>query len=253
MAETKIYPISYNKEHYAVMANDILKGKQEMTLQEARIIRLLITQIVKQDADFKSYTCNIQEFANFIGIDSSNLYKNVMKFCNKLLDKKVFIGTGNPKQPWKTFQWISYAEYDGNGNLTLKLSEQIKPYVLELEKYFTQYQFKNVLAMQSFYAIRLYELLKMKSGIDQYNIDYKFTVTDLREYFSCENKFERISQFKEKVIETAVREINEKTDLRVIVTYKKTGRSITHIIFETYLQSRKQIDGQIGFGGDTDE
>lgn len=250
MAETKIYPVTFNKEHFAVMSNDILKGKQEMTLQEARIIRFLITQVVKEDKDLKTYTCRIEEFAKYLDIPSSNLYRDVRQICDSLLEKKVRIGTGNPKEPWKIYQWMQMASYDGNGNLTLMLSNQIKPFVVELDRYFTQYQYKNVLAMQSFYAIRLYELLKMQSGIEQYRIDYEYSIKELREYFSCENKYSRIIDFKKNVIEIAVKEINEKTDLRVIVTYKKTGRAISHIIFEVYLQSRKQIEGQIGFSGD---
>lgn len=47
-------------------------------------------------------------------------------------------------------------------------------------------------------------------------------------------KVPKISQFKEKVINTAVREINEKSDLWVNPTYKKTGRAITSVVFETH-------------------
>lgn len=253
MALTRIYPIKYNKEHYTVVSNDIIKGKQEMTLQEARIIRLLITQVVKEDKDLKTYTCRIQDLANFLGINSSNLYKNILKFCENLLDKKVRIGTGNPKQPWELFQWISLAKYDGNGNITLKLSEQIKPYVIELNKWFTQYQLCNILSMQSYYAVRLYELLKMNDGLNQYTNNFEFTLKELRKYFCCENKFERISQFKQKVIVTAINEINTKTDIKVTPTYKKTGRAITHIDFEVHCQSKKQLNGQVTFGGDADE
>lgn len=57
--ETKA--MTYNDKHYAVMANDIVKGKQEMTLWEARIIRLLITQAVKEDKDLKTYIREINE------------------------------------------------------------------------------------------------------------------------------------------------------------------------------------------------
>ena len=47
MAKVKKYEMTYNAEHYTVAANDIIKGKQSMTLQTARLIRLLITQGVK--------------------------------------------------------------------------------------------------------------------------------------------------------------------------------------------------------------
>lgn len=247
MEISKIYPVNYNKEFYTVMSNDIIKGKQEMSLQEARIIRLLVTQVVKEDKDLKTYTMKIKDLSNFLGISSSNLYKDILKFCENLLEKKVRIGTGNPKEPWRIFQWVQLAQYDGNGSITLMLSNQIKPFVIELDKYFTQYKLSNILTMNSYYAIRLYELLKMNDGLNQYITDFKFSIKELREYFCCENKFERISQFKEKVIETATKEINDKTDLKVYPTYQKTGRSITHITFEVHYQARNQqfcLDGE---------
>lgn len=227
-----LYPITYNKEHFTVMANDIIKGKQEMSLQEARIIRLLVTQVVKQDNDLKTYTCRIQELADFLEIPSANLYRDIKKICENLLQRIVRIETGNPKSPWKSFQWIQLAEYDGNGNITLMLSDQIKSYVIELEKWFTQYPLGNILSMQSFYAVRLYELIKCYDGISRCEKDYlEFSIEYLREYFCCEKKFSRISDFKKYVIETAIKEINNKSDTWLDCEYIKTGKSITSIKF----------------------
>jgi plasmid replication initiation protein len=231
----KRYEMVYNAEHYTVAANDIIRGKQSMTLQTARLIRLLITQVVKEDKDLKTYTCRISDLANFLNVDSSNLYRDIRQICSCAMFSTVSIGTGNPKEPWEMFHWISTAKYDGNGTLTLRLSDEIKPYVLELEKWFTQYQLKNILEFNSYYAIRLYELLKCKDGESSNSkIELEFEVDELRQYFDCEKKYQKISQFKEKVINTAVREINEKSDLWVNPTYKKTGRAITSVVFETH-------------------
>lgn len=235
MAKVKKYEMTYNAEHYTVAANDIIKGKQSMTLQTARLIRLLITQVVKEDKDLKTYSCRIIDLAKFLNIDSSNLYKHIRTICDCAMKSVVYIGTDNPKQPWEMFHWVSMAKYDGEGTITLRLSDEIKPYVLELEKWFTQYQLKNILAFNSYYAIRLYELLKCKDGESSNSkIELEFEVDELRQYFDCEKKYQKISQFKEKVINTAVREINEKSDLWVNPTYKKTGREITSVVFETH-------------------
>jgi plasmid replication initiation protein len=246
MQDVNTYPIVYNKEHYTVMANDIIKGKQEMTLQQARIIRLLVTQVVKQDKDLKTYNCRIQDLAKFLGVDSSNLYKDIHKFCSDLLGLRIYVGTGNTKEPWKIFQWLQLAEYDGNGNLTLMLSNQIKPFVVELDKWFTQYQLGNILSMQSFYSIRLYELIKCQDGIFRIEKDFhEFTIEYLRQYFCCEQKYKLNKDFKKNVIEVAVREINEKSDLRLDIEYIKTGREITSVRF--YVHCNFQLVGQTKF------
>jgi len=245
MKNANVYPLVYNQGHYTVMANDIIKGKQEMTLQQARVIRLLVTQVVKEDKDLKTYTCRIQELANFLKIDSSNLYRDIQKFCDDLLGLRVHVGTGNAKEPWEMFQWLQFASYDGNGNITLELSNKIKPYVLELDKWFTQYQLGNILAMQSFYAIRLYELIKCQDGITRTEKSYhEFTIEYLREYFCCVKKYKQNRDFRNNVIEVAVREINGKSDIRLYVEYIKTGRAITSVRLYIHCNPHQQMVDQ---------
>lgn len=246
----KKYPITYNKGHYTVMANDVIKGKQEMTLQEARLLRLLITQVVKEDKDLKTYTVKISELAEFLKVPKNNLYRDIKGVCNSLLQRIVHIGTGNPKEPWKSFQWIQLAEYDGNGTLTLMLSNQIKPFVIELDKYFTQYKLTNILEMDSFYALRIYELIK---GEDHKYKEYQeYTVEFLRQCCGCENKYKEFYNFKARVIDTAIKEINGKTDLEIReIQYIKKGRAVVglrFLVWDNYRNS-KQLPGQLDLEG----
>lgn len=226
--------ITYNGDHYAVMANDIIKGKQISTLQQARFIRLMITQIVKHDKELKTYTCRIQDFANFFGISSSNLYQEVESLCTELLKCQVHIGTGNPKKPWKKINWFGCAEYDGQGELTLCLSQQMQPYILDLNKWFTQYQLKNIVSMKSVYGIRLYEILKCdeNKARDTNNV-FEYEIEDLRKMLGCEEKHKQIKDLKKYVIEKGIDEINKYTDIYVFVDYIKKGRRIHAIRFET--------------------
>lgn len=227
MKETNI--VNYNKEHYAVMANEIIKGKQAMSLQEARLIRLLVMQIGKSDTDFKTYKVNIHDLAIFLDIDSSNLYREIREICQSLMTRTVKIQKGNE---WKIFQWLQLAEYDGKGTITLMLSNQIAPYLLQLRAWFTKYQLRNILAMKSFYSIRLYELLKLTIGEDRKKImRYMFEVQYLREYFECETKFKKIIDFKKYVLNTAVRDISKYSEYNCTYECQKTGRIITKIIF----------------------
>ena len=228
----KLDKVDYNKEHYAVMANEIIKGKQAMSLQEARLIRLLIMQIGKNDTDFKTYKVNIHDLANFLNVPDTNLYRDIKNICEKLLTRIVKINTGDPSKAWKSFQWLQLAEYDGKGTITLMLSNQIAPYLLQLKSWFTKYQLKTILAMKSFYSIRLYELLKLTIGEDRKKImKYMFEIQYLREYFECESKFERIIDFKKKVLDIAVRDIKEYSEYNCTYECQKTGRTITGIIF----------------------
>lgn len=243
--DNKKIPIKYNSEYYTVMANDIVHGKQDMSLQEARILRLLITQVVKEDKDLKTYSCKITDLAEFLNISPNNLYRDIQNIATNLAQRIVKVSTGDPKKPWKVFSWISSAEYDGSGIITLRLSDSIKPYLLDLNAYFTQYQLENILEMKSFYGIRLYELLRSEHYKDE-NIYQEYSLEFLRQFFNCENKYPRFNNFKERVLETAIKEINEKSDLYVHEAIMvKTGRKVTGIKFLIGLNFKKQICKEI--------
>lgn len=240
MARTIKHEMTYNAEHNTVAANDIIKGKQSMTLQTARLIRLLVTQIAERDKDLKTYTCKITDLAKFLNIDSSNLYRDIRGICECAMKSIVYIGTSNPKEPWEMFHWVSTAKYDGKGNLTLRLSDEIKPYVLELEKWFTQYKLKNILEFNSYYAIRLYEIIKCADGeTGNMQSELEFEIEELRQYFDCENKYKPFANFKKNTIEVAVREINEKSDIWLKPTYKKWGRAYTSVSFEIHANFKR--------------
>lgn len=222
--------IQYNEKHYVVAANDIMFGIQDMTLQEARILRLLITQIAKEDKDLKTYICRIQDFAVFFDIPSDNLYRDIKDICKRMLKSVVEVSTGNPKQPWKMFHWIQTAEYDGNGNLTLKLSAEISHFVLELNEWFTKYTLQNIVSLKSIYSIRLYEILKCQDGICR-NEEYyhEFSIDKLRYLFACENKYNTTAEFLRNTVTNSIKEINQKTDISLSCENIKTCKKITAV------------------------
>lgn len=248
----KTRELTFNENHHTIMANDIVKGKQEMTLQEARLLRLLITQVAQEDKDLMTYTTKITELAAFLGIAKNNLYRDVKGICDNMARRVVRVGTGNPRSPWEVFPWLQYASYDGNGNLTIKLSDTIKPYVVGLNEKFTQYKLANILAMNSFYAIRLYELLKCEDyrRVEDYPT---FTVQELREAFECENKYASFKDFRRRTIDVAMREINDKTDLHIDrVEYIKDSRAVVGLKFiygHLKPQSLPQLPGQLALDG----
>jgi len=235
-----VYPVNYNSSYYACMKNEIIEGRQVLSMREFRLIRLLITQIVKNSTDFKTYVVRIEELADFLDIDSSNMYRDMSDICRSLQQRIISIKTNNPKQPWKNFNWLEKSEYDGKGNVILMLSNQLKPYLIELNDFFTQYQFKEISGFSSFYAARIYEILLSKIG-QKYgsfqsvngSVEITLTFNELRTMLGCENKIAENANFKKRVIDFAVSQINdsENTRFKIRTEYKKMGRSFNSVIF----------------------
>jgi plasmid replication initiation protein len=81
------------------------------------------------------------------------------------------------------------------------------------------------------------EAFKAKNGL----LSKSFSLSDLRLTLGInENEYPVFSDFKKRIIGTAISEINEKTDLKIEeVKYGKTGRKITNVTFTVTILSKE--------------
>ena len=213
---------------------------------EGRLIRALIAQISPSDEDFKLYRVSVADFARLFNITGESAYEQIKKASDELLDRKIFIENG---EGWLNTRWLSSARYKKNsGHIELRFDINLKPYLLQLKGYFTQYQLENIVTFKSSYAIRLYELLKTEQFKAKHNGQFikKFEYSEIRALMGMnETEYAFFKDFRVRVIDPAVREINASSNLEIVqVDYPKTGRKITHIVFhcEPARQTRLDVD-----------
>lgn len=257
----KKYPLKLNENYYVVTANDLIKGKQKMSLREAQLLFIAISQVVKEDIDFKTYTTTVPELAYFMGIDENSLYRDLEGICTALLQRIVKIqikGDNAKKDKWKIFQWVSSAEYD-SGTLTLRLSDDIKPYLLELDSYYSQTMLGTLMTFKSYYATRLYQYLIADTGVRWGTVEeWTFTCEELRELFQTYVKDAKGNVVKElykqnrdllkKTIKPALEELGN-SDYAYVWDYQEhrattRGRPLKGISFKAaFFDSKKKKDG----------
>lgn len=116
-------------------------------------------QIKPEDDDLKSYLISIPDLAKLLKISSANIYRDIDEITDDILKNHVAI-----KDPIKgrfiKIQWVSACAYEKGIGLAIKINPLLKPFLLNLQDHYTQYQLEEVLAMKSVYAIRIYELLQ---------------------------------------------------------------------------------------------
>lgn len=231
------FDMSMNKEHYVVQANELIEGKQNLKLNSAKIMRALIMQIRPDDDELKSYVISVPDLARLLGIGASNLYRNMDDITDDILTNHVAI-KDRKQGKFIKIQWVSACAYEKGIGLAVKMNPLLKPFLLNLQEHYTQYQLEAILTMKSVYAIRIYELLQkeqLMKYLPREGTDIILTVKDIREACDCETKYEKISQFKAKVLDVAMREIQRTTLYEVSYTCLKNGRSIEAIKFHVNL------------------
>lgn len=234
--EGQVYlPISTNEERYVAQANEFVEGRQNLKLNSAKIMRAIIMQINADDDDVNEYTITIPELAYMLGIQPSNLYHEVDNITTDITTKFVEIKDRKSGRFVK-IPWVKKCVYDQGAGLNIALNDEIRPYVLNLKTraHYTQYQIQEILQLKSVYGIRIFELLEkeqMTTKVPPQGKDVVLTIEEIRTACDCEDKYKKISQFKSRVIDTAIKDIEKVSERRIICTYIKKGRSTYAINF----------------------
>lgn len=238
-------PMCLNTDYYVAMANKLISGKSSLDVKSAKLIRTTIMQIKKDDTEIYPYEISIKQFAELIDLKStSDLYRDVKKTCEELLKQIVVIGDKNdPKKAWKAFQWVSYCEYR-DGYVYIKLNEELKPYLVGLKQYYTQYHLQNILVMKSAYSIRIYELIMMElkntSPRPGNPLEITIMMDVLRRATDTEKKLLKSNDFKKRVIDPAQKEINNLYWLFKISEVRPVKRSRSIIGYTFKIESRSK-------------
>lgn len=244
-----------NETHYVTMRNELITAEQRQAgksssslgINATKLLRLAIMQCKRDDNTFQPYCISIQDFAKLMKIDDSNIYKEVQDICVSLLGEVVLVNTGDAKNKWKAFQWCSRCEYDGNGMLTIQLHDDMKPYVLGLQRSYTSYEVGEILYMKSVYTLRMYELIKMELHgcriTGNISKDIYLSLDAIRASTGTVQKYEKSNDLLKRVIEPSIREINTK-NLSMHITYSPVRENRRIVGYDFHIE---------GMGSYTDE
>ncbi|MCM3441408.1 replication initiation protein [Metabacillus halosaccharovorans] len=221
------------KPYYWVnQSNALVNTRQNLSINERRLLYVLVSLVQPEDRDFKTYVLQTKELASLFGISESGFYERIRETVHGLNSKPLTINRTkeNNKVVTDDIYWVQRATYD-DGQITIKLSEDLAQFLIDLKSY-TKYQLYNVLKLKSEFSWRIYELLKERERFGS----RIFEVAELREKLAIEDgKYKTMSNFRAVVLDRAKKEIGEKTDIKFeYKVHKKVGRSIKSFIFYIY-------------------
>ena len=187
-----------------------------------------------QDNEF---IIHVNSYINAFGVDDSTAYLTIKEACKRLRGRYfTYQRLVNDNLEQVESNWVQSIAYANNSSyVKIKFTEAVMPLITNLEKHFTSYQLEQVKDLTSIYAIRLYELLISWRQTKKVEL----SLVDLRLKLGIEpNEYKAMNNFKAKVLDLAVSQINEHTDITVKYEQVKQGRSITGFTF-TFKQKAK--------------
>ena len=235
-------------ERKVIKSNAIIQNARfELTVQEQKIIAYICSKVTPNNKDI-SITISVSEFINICGIQSQGkVYNRVKEVVDGLTDRKMWVEIEPNVEV--TMRWVQRAWINkNNGQIKLELDELMKPYLYDLKQRFTQYQLKNVLKMNSRYAVQLFELFK--------SYEYKniliISVDRLKKFLMVDKikTYDNFGRFKQQVLTVAINEINRCSD--ITISYEVSGKVVRKITELTFFIERKD-NGQSKITDKTDE
>ena len=229
-----------------VKDNSLINASYTLSLVEQRLVLLAIIEARETGKGIDTETfleIHAQHYADRFHVDVKNTYAMLSDAVMTLFNRQVTYMTIDEKRnkPEKrVVRWVSGISYvEGAGIVKLRFAPEIVPLITRLEQNFTSYELMQV-ANLNLYATRLYELLV------SWRSTGKTPIIDINDFRSklglVENEYKAMCDFKKRVLEPAIKQINVHTDITVKVEQHKTGRSITGFSFKFKQKPQAKIE-----------
>lgn len=222
--------VEKSRTYQVIKHNDLIqKARYNLTVNQQKLIAYVISLIKPTDKDLMRYEIAVSDFCELCGIDKTYFYTEFKEIMLDL-DKKSFLVETEEKV--FNFRWFSEFEYiKGKGKVVVQLNSNLKRYLLDLYGNYTQYELYNILAIRGKYAIRFYELFQSyfkskKAKKTEETIELK----ELKRMLLAES-YTDYKNFRVRVLEPSIKEINTYTDLSVTYEPLKQGKVVAAIKF----------------------
>lgn len=207
--------------------HNLIEARYKLKTEEMDFILILMNKIFQNDNDFSESKITFKEYQKLTGVHKEfNRFKNL----SKGLIKK-FIEIENEGE-WIMIPWLQSVKYiKSTGLIEAKFSEKMKPYLLNLGKdnLYIKTELIEQIKLKSFYSKRIYYMLQKYQKFGVYVVE----VEKLQKMLQVPISMLNYSQFNQKVLNIALKEINEKSDLIFkYEIFKKIGKKITKIKFK---------------------
>ncbi len=240
-------------ERWITMSNALTRAGHGLSLAEKRVVFIAISKMdsrkaLHPDTALTTSRITAAEYAELAECDMNTAYEALKDASKALYDRSITFFEAAHKRKGKDMvkvymRWVGKVKYHNSEGWTeLWWWPEILPHLTGLRKQFTSYQLKQASALRSAYSWRLLELLTRfeSTGWAEYDIEDFATSMD-----ATEKQRENFNNIKRRIIEPAVKELQEKDGWKIDWQPIKGGRKVKAVrfTFERDPQGRLSLEG----------
>lgn len=233
--------ISTRENIKVVTANNFImaRGLEDLSLKARKLFYLAIAQCRKEDKEFFEYKIKVSSFAELMGISATHVYEEADNITDELLRLIIKADFGKGFDKYNAFYSCKYIDASGEeedkGCIIFQIHPKMADAFLGQEKDFMQPLLDDFVRMNSPYSMAVWHLMqrKMHSRKPKANeiIQFDLSLEELREVTKTQDKFKQVGQFKEKILDKAIREIADLCLVNITYTNIKDGRAVVGFRF----------------------
>jgi plasmid replication initiation protein len=232
-----------NGEQIAVVANQIVQACYGLNVRQQKLVIMGLAQIARDDTEFFGFRIPVSDYAKQTGVElNGKAYRELAAIAHSMLREIISVRINEGDRNRREFQWVSQCDYeDGNGAVNLRFHDNLKPWLLQLRKHFTQLRVKHLLQLRSAYSIRLLERVEMQRGLNQ--LCWTVSLDELKEQLGIKAEtYAKFGLFRANVLDVAQKELDAKSDWSFSFETIKTGRKITGVEFTLRPSHAPKVD-----------
>lgn len=209
----------------AVQHNLLVNAKFNMTRTERRIFLIMLTEIRKDDTDFR--VCKVP-INRFIDSRSKSKYEEVKRMTLRMA-KQVFQQVDDNLQTGKNTPFFEYCDYYP-GYVEAKFNTRMRPYLLQLAGHFSMAELEELFKFKSEYSERIYWFIKefVQRGFQQRYMSLQELLVKLD--LELKSAYKKYSNIKSRILEPAMEELKS-SDMAFTFKERYQGRSVIGIYF----------------------
>lgn len=231
-------------------ANALIESSYTINLVAQRVIILAIIEARNQGSMSKIggiHHIKASDYEKHFECDKTTAYRSLKSACESLYESE-FIWTdqdakGRDKINKSRFvQRASYSE--GGGYVEVMFGNDVIPLITRLSEQYTEYELKQIKDLNSTYALRIFEILMQWLSLGK---TPPITIENLRTRLGIEeHQYKLMSDFKKRVLDHAIKEINDNTNITAAYEQHKEGRRIVGFTFKfkTKTKLKKEVESK---------
>ena len=236
------------KKDLVVKDNALINASYSLDLVEQRLILLAIVEARKTGKGINTndaLSVHAGSYMQNFNVERQPAYISLKKACDDLFSRQFSYQTVNKNGNLQNHRarWVSEIAYvENEATVKLIFSPAVVPLVTELEKHFTSYELEQVSSLSSAYAVRLYEILIAWRSIGKVPM---IRLEELRNRLGLGvNEYKAMCDLKKRVLDLAIKQINEHTDITASYEQHKQGRVIVGFSFKFKQKPQSKLSNQ---------